>query len=32
MPKTLLGLENCIGQDTSTKELNSCVHHRNFTL
>lgn len=30
--KNLLGLENCIGQDTSIKELNPCVHHRNFTL
>jgi hypothetical protein len=30
--KNLLGLENCIGQDRSTKELNPSVHCRNFTL
>jgi hypothetical protein len=30
--KKILGLENCIRQDTSTKELNPCLHCRNFTL
>ncbi len=30
--KTLLRLEDCIRQDTSTKELNPCVHCKKFTL